>query len=305
MKSDSPHSARRPNIGLQLLVWIGAAVLLCAATAPNFPALVNESVGDDFGSLFVSIPIIALLILIFGLRRREFADALSEREAGSELPIRLVGASGIFVLVALEPLTGQSLAGSGLAVVSTFYSTSLAVSPSAWRFMLPYTIVYATAVGAPAILLWAFGEPLAALSSALSAKFVGVVGPAVAWQGTQFELLSKSGELVSGVVTPGCSSITSVTMFIGLLVLMHLDMKKDAESTVKLAVAGVLALTLLNSVRILILLWVGYEYGSGALWGVHDWLGYAMFLGFFLAVLPVYARMGRRDFPYSVNTGTP
>jgi exosortase/archaeosortase family protein len=267
---------------------------------------VNESVGDDFGSLFVAIPIIALLILIFSLRRKEFADALSVGEAGSKLRIRLLGASGVGILVALEPFTGESLAGAGIAVVMTFYCTSLVVSPSAWRFMLPYTIVYATAVGAPSILLWAFGEPLAALSSALSARFVGLVGPPVMWQGTQFEFLSKSGELVSGIVTPGCSSVTSVTMFIGLLALMHLDMKKDAGSTVKLAVVGVLALTLLNSVRIMILLWVGYEYGSDALWGAHDWLGYVMFLGFFLAVMPVYAKMGRRDLGlYPVNSGTP
>ena len=274
-----------------LLGWAGISTLLCAVDAPTFPALVNQSLGDDFGSLFVAIPIAALLVLIFGLRWREFVDALSPEGKKNQLRARILGASVIGILLVLEPLTSQSLAGSGMAVVLTFYSASLVIIPSAWRFMLPYTLVYAIAVGAPAVLLWAFGEPLAAVSSGLSARLVGFAGFPVTWQGTQFEFLSKTGSLVSGVVTPGCSSITSVTMFLGLLALMHLDMKKDIRSTAKLAAVGVLGLTLLNSVRILILLWVGYEYGSDALWGAHDWLGYALFLGFFLAVLPVYSRM--------------
>jgi exosortase/archaeosortase family protein len=250
-------------------------------------------VGVDFGSLFVAVPIVALLILIFSLRWKEFVGALSAGEGKSHLHTRVLGAFMVGALLALEPLTSEGLAASGIAVILTFYGTSLVVIPSGERFMLPYTLVYAAVVGAPALLLWAFGEPLAALSSALSARLVGFAGFPVTWQGTQFEFLSKAGGVVSGVVTPGCSSVTSVTMFLGLLALMHLDMKKDVRSTAKLAAAGVLGLTLLNSVRILVLLWVGYEYGSDALWGVHDWLGYALFLGFFLASLSVYSRMNR------------
>jgi exosortase/archaeosortase family protein len=304
-KSDYPHTLSRFRVELRLLGWIGAGTLLSAVTAPNLPNLVNQSIGDDFGSLFVAIPTVALLVLIFSLRWKELVGVLSAAEGRSQLPVRLVGASIIGTLLALEPITGQSLAGSGIAVVLTFYGTSLVVSPAAKRFMLPYAMVYAAAVGAPALLLWAFGEPLAALSSTLSARLVGLAGFHVMWQGTQFEFLSRTGGVVSGVVTPGCSSVTSVTMFLGLLALMHLDMKKDILSTFKLAALGVLALTFLNSVRILILLWVGYEYGSDALWGVHDWLGYALFLGFFLAALSVYSGMNGPTGRHTSSVGSP
>jgi len=267
--------------------------VLSAATAPNFPSLVNQSVGDSFGSLFVAIPIVALLTLVFALRWKELARAIGmEGGPSSRLTMRLAGGTVAVALILAEPLTGETLAASGIAVVLTFYSASLLINPSTARFMLPYAAVYGAAVGAPAVLLWALGEPLAVLSSGLSAKLVGLAGFHVVWQGTQFQLLSKSGEVVSGAVTPGCSSVSSVTMFLGLLALMHIDMRKDVRTTAKLAVTGVLGLTLLNSVRILILLWVGYQYGSAALWGVHDWLGYAFFLGFFLAALPIYSRMG-------------
>jgi len=267
---------------------------------------VNQSAGDDLGGFIVAIPIAALLTLIFALRWKEFADALkAEGGLRSRVPAHIVGAFVIVALVALEPLGRQSLAASGIAVVLTFYGTSLVIIPSAARFMLPYASVYAAAVGAPAVLLWAFGEPLASFSSLLSARLVGLAGLPVLWQGTQFQFLSKSGELVSGVVTPGCSSVASVTMFLGLLALMHLDLKKDVRSTAKLAVIGVLGLMILNSVRILVILWVGYEYGSSALLGVHDWIGYALFLGFFLAVLPFYVRMSGPPERAKAAVGTP
>jgi len=290
----------------RFLAWVGTAIALSAGTAPSFPALVNQTAGDDFGGLFVAIPIVALLTLIFAMRWKELSDVMkSERGLNSRLPVRLVGIIMVGALLALEPLGRQSLAASGIAVVLTFYGTSLVIIPSSGRFMLPYATVYAAAVGAPAVLLWAFGEPLAALSSFLSARMVGLAGLPVLWQGTQFEIFSKSGEAVSGVVTPGCSSVSSVTMFLGLLALMHLDMKKDVRSTAKLAAVGIFGLVLLNSVRILVILWVGYEYGSSALWGIHDWIGYAMFLGFFLAVLPIYARMNGPVERGRVSVGTP
>jgi len=281
------------SVRIRFITWIGGAVVLSALTAPSFPSLVNQSAGNAFDGLFVAIPIVALLTLIFALRWKELTQMMADDAGGlSRLPVRLAGAATIVALFVLEPTTGETLAASGIAVVLTFYATALVVNPSTARFMLPYAAVYGAAVGAPAVLLWAFGEPLAVLSSGLSAGLVHMVGFPVAWQGTGFQLVSKAGEVVSGVVTPGCSSISSVTMFLGLLALMHLDMKKDSRITARLAVVGVLVLILLNSVRILVLLWVGYEYGSVALWGVHDWIGYALFLGFFLAVLPLYARMG-------------
>jgi len=114
------------------------------------------------------------------------------------------------------------------------------------------------------------------------------------WHGTEFQFVSRTGDLVAATVTPGCSSIVSVTTFIGLLALMHIDLKKDLSSTVKLAIAGVVALTILNAARITILAWIGYIDGSSALWDVHNWVGYALFLGFYLVTLAVYPRMGRQ-----------
>jgi exosortase/archaeosortase family protein len=137
-----------------------------------------------------------------------------------------------------------------------------------------------------------FGEPLAAFSAILSAKLVGVAGMPVTWQGTDFEFVPRDGgALISGVVTPGCSSVYSISTFLGILGLMYLDFRKSLSSTVKLAVVGVVSLALLNALRIAALIWVGYDIGEGALLSLHNWLGYGIFLGFYLVALSVYAGM--------------
>ena len=292
---------------VRFFVWFGGAAAVSFVTASNFLGLLNQSLGDTFGNIFPAIPFAALLTLIFALRWSDLR-AILEKEDGalSQLPTRLLGGAVIGALVLLEPVTEQSVAAAGIAVILTFYAFSLIINPLTRRFLLPYAAIYAAGVGAPFVLQWAFGEPLAVVSSDLSARLVGLMGFPVAWQGTQFQLLSKTGDVINGVVTPGCSSIISVTTFLGLLALMHMDLRKDRRSTATLAVAGVLILTALNSVRILLLMWVGYAEGASAFWGVHNWIGYALFLGFYLAALPVYSRMGRNGAPaYSTGSGTP
>ena len=279
--------------------WIAAGLAALLLTAPNFPRLLGQSLGDTFGSVFPAIPFAALLLLILALRWGELRDILlNEGGWKSEATTRVVGVGTIVALALSEPFTGQNVATAGIAVVLTVYAASLAVNPLTRRFLLPYTAIYAVGVGAPTVLQWAFGEPLAYLSSAISSRLVDVLGLPVAWQGTEFQFVSRTGDVISGVVAPGCSSIISVTTFLGLLALMHLDMKKDLRSTATLALAGIAVLTLLNAVRIMVLMWIGYVDGSAAFWGVHNWIGYAIFLGFYLAVLPIYSRMGEGPRPY-------
>lgn len=291
---------------VRLLVWLGSGAALCLVTAPRFPYLLGQSLGDTFGSVFPAIPFAALLTVIFALRWNELRELLSmEGGALSELRVRALGAGALGALWLLEPLTGQSLETAGISVILTLYAASLAVNPLTKRLLLPYAAIYAVGIGAPFVLQWALGEPLAYASSALSSKLVDLVGLPVVWQGTQFQLFSRTGDVVNGVVTPGCSSIISITTFLGLLALMHLDMKKGLRSTTTMAAAGVALLILLNSVRIMFLMWVGYLDGSSAFWGVHNWIGYALFLGFYLAALPVYSRMGMRARAAYASSGTP
>ncbi len=287
-------------------VWIASAAALVLLTAPNFLALLSQSLNSTFGTVFPAIPFAALLTLIFALRWGDLRDLLAEeRTLTSEPLIRASGVASLALLVLVRGLTGESVVSAGVAVVATFYAMSLVLIPVAKRFVLPYAVTYMAGVAVPFIMQWAFGQPLVALSSYLSARLVAVVGIPVTWQGPQFTLVSRSGGTVVATVTPGCSSIISVTTFLGLLALMHFDLKKEVAPTVRLAAVGVVALTLLNSMRIAILIWVGYSMGAGALWYVHNWVGYAIFIGFYVVALVFYTRMGPRGVAPRPGTALP
>lgn len=280
---------------LRFFAWIGTASVVAALAAPNFLSLLSQAVNDAFGTVFPAIPFAGLLVLLFMLRWGDLRRVLLREGSLTSNPlVRILGLGVVSSLLALRGVTGQSVEASGVAVVVAFYGVALILNPLSARMTLPYALICAAGVSAPGILQWMFGEPLAWLSSVFSAKIVALSGVPVVWQGTQFALLSRTGELVTATVTPGCSSIISVTTFLGLLGLMYIDMGRDESSTLKLAVAGVAALVVLNSARIAILIWVGYDGGANALWSVHNWVGYAMFLGFYVAVLVIYPRMGGR-----------
>jgi exosortase/archaeosortase family protein len=278
---------------VRLLAWVGIGSSLAAVTATNFVPLLGQQLGDNFGSAFPAVPFAALLAVILALRWRDLREVLlKEGSLTSELPTRLLGLGLVASLLALRGLTGLWVESSGVALVLTLYGAALVVNPLTRRFLLPYAAICSIGVAAPTLLEQGFGEPLAWASTAVSAWMVSLFRLPVAWQGTQFALLSAGGGLVTGDVTPGCSSVMSVTTFLGLLGLMQMDLMRDYASTAKVAVAGVAALFFLNAIRITALIWVGYVGGADALWALHNWLGYALFLGFYMAVLLVYPRMG-------------
>ncbi len=289
---------------LRFLAWVGAASSISVLAAPNFLTLLNQALSDNFGTAFPAIPFAALLVVLFLLRWRDFAEILTKEKGwASERAYRLLGLGIVVAVLFLRPVAGGSVEVAGVVIVLAAYGSALLLNPLTKTIMLPYAVVCIVGVTAPTILQWGLGEPLSGLSSALSADIIGVSGIPVIWHGTQFALVSRTGDLVTATITPGCSSIISVTTFLGLLGLMHIDLKKEASSTIRIAAIGCVALTLLNAVRIAILIWVGYTSGVAAFWGMHNWVGYAMFLGFYLAVLSVYSKTGGRDLGRVPATG--
>ncbi len=277
--------------------WLGVAALVLLTVYFHvftaFFQLLNGGLESNFGTVFPAIPLVALLGLLFFLRWGDLREVLA-KEGGlrTEPRTRLAGLAITALPLSFASLSVNSLPLSAATVVLVFYGTSLLVNPKAFRIMLPYAVLYLSGVTAPFALEYYFGEPFAGLASAISERLTDLAGLPVSWQGNQFELVSRLGGSVTGTVTPGCSSILSVTTFLGLLGLMYFDMRRDVGFTLKLAVAGTAALVLLNSARILILIWAGYAGGAAELWSLHNWIGYAIFVGFYMAVLFVYSKGG-------------
>ncbi len=289
------------DIGVgRFVAWLSLALtsslLFYSGEISTFTQLLNGRLVETFGTVFPAFPFVTLLFILFALRWKELhALLLEERGLTSRPPTRVLGLWLVILPLAFRQLSVGSLELSAVTLISVFYGSSLLINPLSLKIMLPYALLYSAGVTSPTILQTVFGEPLAGFSSALTAGMVSLSGIPVTWHGTQFEFVSKVGDTVTANITPGCSSVLSVTTFVGLLGLMHIDLKKELKSTVKLALVGAAALTVLNSVRIGILIWAGYSSGEAALWGLHNWIGYALFLGFYVATLVIYTNMGKRS----------
>ena len=280
---------RRPDRGvIRFLAWLGLAL---AATFALYSGQVMTSLSLLDG--IPGLPFVALLCALLLLRWSDLHSFLDdEGRLSTLLPTRVLGLGLVLSPLALVQYSAGSPVLSAVSLVLVFYGTSLLLNPTTLRILFPYAGLCAAGLTAPTVIQYFLGEPLAGLATYLSARLVSLGGIPVVWHGTQFELVSRVGGLVTGTVTPGCSSVFSVTTFLGLLGLMHYDLKKEASATLKVAVVGVVSLVLLNSLRIGVLIWAGYSDGAAALWGMHYWFGYALFLGFYLVVLLFYAGMG-------------
>jgi exosortase/archaeosortase family protein len=291
---------------LRLGAWIATTLLLMLTVYSNQITILASGLTDlltsTLGTVFPAYPFLALLVVLTAVRWKDFHRVLlTEGSLTSNLRIRLVLPAafwGIFFSpVESSIYLAMELAASSIVVVA--YGALLAVNPTMWKIMLPYTSLYALGLVSPLFMLDTLGAPLAALSSYLAAGITNALGIHVTWQGVSFELVSAAGDPISAVVTPACSAVYSISIYLALLGLMYLDMGTSLATTAKFAITGVVVIPLLNSARIALTIWFGFVDGSAAFWGIHDWLGYAIFLAFYIAVLVTYTRTGKPRITYN------
>jgi exosortase/archaeosortase family protein len=288
---------------LRLAAWIAAVLLLLLTVYSNQVGMLTSGLDDlltsTLGSVFPAYPFLALLLVLTAFRWKDFHRVLlAEGGPASNLGIRLAG----LLLIALpamfwglfsSPIESSTYFAMELAassIVAVAYGALLVINPTMWTMMLPYASLYALGLLSPLFMLDTLGAPLAALCSYLAAGITSVLGIPVAWQGVSFQLVSAAGDPISAVVTPPCSAVYSISIFLALLGLMHLDMGTSLSRAAKFAIAGIVIIPLLNSARIAFMIWLGFVDGPAAFWGIHDWLGYSIFLAFYLAVLVTYPR---------------
>jgi len=288
---------------LRLGAWIAATILLLLTVYSNQVRVLTSGLNDlltsTLGSVFPAYPFLALLVVLTALRWKDFHRVmLTERGPASNFGTRLAG-----LLLAVLPATLWSLFSGPIesstylamelaacSIVAVAYGALLVINPTMWRMMLPYASLYSLGLLSPLFLLEALGAPLAALCSYLAAGITGALGIPVVWQGISFQLVSAAGDPISAVVTPPCSAVYSISIFLALLGLMHLDMGTSLSRAAKFAIAGIVVIPLLNSARIALMIWLGFVDGPAAFWGIHDWLGYCIFLAFYVTVLVTYPR---------------
>lgn len=292
---------------VRLLCWLGVtSVLLFTLYSSPLSLLLsglNTLLSTTLGTVFPAYPFLGLLVVLTAVRWRDFHRVLQEENGLTSKPrTRVAGLVLILAPIGLWYLFIAQLDASGYlamevaacSLVSLTYGTLIAINPSMWRVMLPYASLYGVGLVSPLFLVETLGGPLAAFSSYVAAWMTQALGLHVVWQGASFAFVSALGEPISSVVTPACSAVYSISIYLGLLGLMYLDMRSSFSTILKFAVFGVALIPILDSARIAIMIWFGFTEGSGVFWGIHDWLGYAMFFAFYIAALAAYSRAAAR-----------
>ena len=288
------------RLALWVTVWFGLSLLIYLH---QIDMVISKVVGVFFGNIGSLYPLAALFFVgvFLLLRWQELHQILLNEHGFSSKPAtRLIGVLLILIPMALTQFAENSIALSATIMVIVWYGTSLAINPSTLKMLLPYAILYTLAVPSPSLIESIIGEPLAGVASFLTRIILYMINIPVSWEGSALTLNSKAGGIINVSIDPGCSSISSITVFLLLCGLMHLDLKKKPSSTLKLASLGTVALTLLNAVRISSLIWTGYVYGNEALWSLHSWIGYAIFTTFYAVAIVAYMRM---DVPLKPKLG--
>lgn len=222
-------------------------------------------------------------------KHREMMESLKkEAEMGLALKVRLAG-----LMLALAPTVllqdmPVEMDISAAILATVWLGVFAAVNPKTSRMLMPYAALYLASTLSPKIIYPLAGEPLADFAVFIVGPAAKAIGIPVLQSGRSLTFTALNGEAISFTISPDCSSISSITVFLLLCGLMHLDLKKRASVTLLFAVMGTAVLTLLNALRIVILLWVGYVGGDWTLWNVHGWLGYAIMIGFYALAAKIY-----------------
>jgi exosortase/archaeosortase family protein len=287
----------------ELLRGAWPAVAATIATAVLYFGAVAEllsKAGEMLGGVFdTSVPFYPQVGLFFVfvfllLRRRELYQRLGSQP--SAIGLRAAG-----LLVAVAPavalfavtggITTSNFVVSGVAVALGWFGFLAAIRPATMKFLLPYLIIYVVAVVSVNAVQTLIGDPLAGAVAAISSAGTYFAGLPVSWHATYFTFTTLGGVPMSLYISDACSGIASVSIFLLLLALMHVDLGAKVSTTLEVAVAGTLALVFLNALRVILVIWGGYVYGPDMLWNLHGWLGYAIYIGFFAAIAVIYTRM--------------
>jgi exosortase/archaeosortase family protein len=292
---------------LRYYAVLGSATIGTVLLYPNqvmrlFYKGVQVASGDiDFS--VPSYPLLALFtigIFIFA-RRFEVARSFSTFQRGRY--VRILG-----LTIALSPFAWMTINGrfsadsyalAGAIVASSWFGLVFTIRPASFRVLWPYLLAYVAGVLSVDFLTTVIGNALSAVEAHISAFGTALAGLPVHWTAASFGFTTVNGQSINMFISEECSGTVSFSIFLLLVAMMHIDLRARILSTIRLAILGILALLLVNALRIVIIIWGGYIGGIGVLNFLHIWLGYGLYIMTYVAAIALYLKTGRKVQPSS------
>lgn len=275
----------------KIIIWLILSFLLAITLLPGFwvslPLLLSPSYIMETGAYPWAVLGLCLIWLV--LKRKE-------------IPLEVQGVS-----------PREKIAGAGVAALSLLLRNQAELPLLALGVLLVFLGVYISLFGLtssiPGVLLgvYAFSvlfpkaftayleTPYSLTTVKTVASVVGLMGYPISVQGQLIAFTSVTGERLGSQIGAPSSGIASITLFVALFALMHLDFKPPRRKALYLFIFGLLGTTFQNILRLVLIIVAGYHFGYEAMAKVHDYAGYVLFPLWYLAFVYVYMSFQPRN----------
>lgn len=271
----------------KVAIWLVLSLLLTLLLLPGFwrnlPHLFSPTYIMETGAYPWAVLGLCSLWLFF--KRDEVTGKIA-----SEVTMRDM-AVGITMVTLSLPLRNEAeLSFLALGVLLVFLGTSTLFfgTPST----IPWILlgVYAFALIFPRVFTAHLEEPYAQTTVKTVASLITLLGYPVQTQGQVISFISTTGEHLGSYIGAPSSGIASITIFVALFALMHLDFRHPPRKALYLFLFGLVGTSLQNILRLSLIIIAGYHFGYSAMVRVHDYAGYIIFPAWYIAFAYVYLR---------------
>lgn len=112
---------------------------------------------------------------------------------------------------------------------------------------------------------------------------------------TVISMITVSGEQLLMIINEACSGSASMSVFLVIFMLMSLDLPLPGRKWAFLLFFGIIGTFLQNIVRLVLLMFVGYYFGTSAIQGGESIAGYIIFPLWYALFAFVYLRCANRN----------
>lgn len=271
----------------RIAIWLVLSLLLTFLLLPGFwmnlPLLLSLSYIRDTGAYPWAVLGLCLLWLFF--KREEVIKEIKSRVSHGERAVgAVIAGSSLF----LRNETDLSFLALGVLLIFLGVFTSLFGAASKVPGIL--LGVYAFAIIFPRVFTAHLEAPYSLITVETVAAVLGLMGYPIYTQGQVISFTSTTGEQLGSYIGAPSSGIASITIFVALFALMHLDFRPPRRKALYLFLIGLLGTSLQNIIRLVLIILAGYHLGYNAMMQVHDYAGYVIFPAWYIVFAYIYVR---------------
>ncbi len=272
---------QRKGILLTLILTVAYVFLKGLALLALSPEFVRRTGAYPYA-------VLALCFLLLYSKRLEIIQSIKDVSHSDVF----IGASLVFIAFIL-PAPTPALWILGVLLLWLGVFTALFGPASTLPMMI--TSVYGFALAIPYLLnIIGRSFPLATTKALVSslAPLIPITG-----KGQSITFIDATGGSQSYFIDAACSGSGAISIFLSVFMLMLIDRPVPPKKALPLFFFGLAGTLFQNLLRLGVLVFAGYFYGSNALWLMHTWAGYVLFPLWFALFAYIYLKQAKSTFP--------